>query len=132
MKALYSVMLSLVVLTAQAEDDNQSSEQEMLGVFAEALALGVCSVVEQPMPDSIKDEASADPLVANKELHGCQYISEALASGCSQDHSCTSYETWTGMNPSISPRLPRQVFLQNLSTRQAELKSIGLSTLALK
>lgn len=132
MKALYAVILSLFAMTAHAEEIDQAGQQDIFSVFAKALAIGVCSVVEQPNSVSIDGEVPLEPFADNKDLHGCQYISETLASGCSQDQSCTSYDEWTAMHPSISPRLPRQVFLQNLSERQAELKNISFSTLALK
>ena len=126
MRTLTGFALVFFLSTAQAEDYS-TTQRELLATFAAALAQGVCAAVEQPALAVVNDEVLAEPFADNKDLHGCQYISETLASGCNQDHSCTSYDQWTNLHPSISPKLPRVVFLENLAARQTEIQLSALS-----
>jgi hypothetical protein len=124
-KTLAGLALVLFLGIAQADEPN-TTQREVVTAFGAALVQGVCAAVEQPALVAVDDKMLTEPFADNKDLHGCQYISETLASGCNQDHSCTSYDQWTNLHPSISPKLPRAVFLENLAARQAQINLASL------
>lgn len=116
MKLIHTALLCLLATAAQAAEH----ESELMY----AIATGFCTTLTQPTQRIQPNGATTNVYDANNEdLHRCQYISEMSSSGCTQSGSCPSYRDWTNSNPSISPALPREVFLSRLQARQAKTVS---------
>lgn len=125
LKSMCLMLLAMISSASFAQEGSDEIRQEILSAFSQALVVGVCSAKEQSAEAAALTQDKAEFSVQAKELHGCQYISETLASGCSRTHSCISYRQWSAQNPGLSPSLPREAFLHQLKLRQ---DAMGMQT----